>query len=458
MATENRKNNHKSPRILIVDDDAGQRSLLDSFLRGQGFETLVVDSGERALEALRSQPVNMMISDVRMPGMTGLETLRRARQEHAVLPVLLVTAYADIRDAVGAMRDGALNYLAKPIDLDELLATVRQATGLSKSVPLKFSADKQLPANVVARSPLMQAVFQDASLIAPSESRVLLTGESGVGKEVLAEVMHSWSARAAGPMVKVNCAAIPETLLESELFGHERGAFTGATAQRIGRFEMANGGTIFLDEIADMSPHLQAKLLRVTQDGLFNRVGSNRELHTNARILAATNRLLEEEVKAGRFREDLFYRLNVVELHLPPLRERPEDILPLASAFIAEFTRGKARFSSSVTENLTSYKWPGNVRELRNAMERAALLSRGELILPEHLPARVRTGELASAPPEPAEAERLGEIERQAIFQALRKHDYNRTETAKALGISRRALIYKLQRFRELGYEVDPAK
>jgi DNA-binding NtrC family response regulator len=457
MPTEHRKNNHKSPRILIVDDDPGQRSLLDSFLRSQGFETLVVDSGEKALETLLSQQVSMMISDVRMPGMTGLETLRRARQQHAVLPVLLVTAYTDIRDAVGAMRDGALNYLAKPIDLDELLATVRQATG-SKSAPLKFSADRQLPANVVARSPLMQAVFHDASLIAPSESRILITGESGVGKEVLAEVIHAWSARANGPMVKVNCAAIPETLLESELFGHEKGAFTGATAQRIGRFELANGGTIFLDEIGDMSPHLQAKLLRVTQDGLFNRVGSNRELHTNARILAATNRQLEEEVKAARFREDLFYRLNVVELNIPPLRERPEDILPLASAFIAEFTRGKARFSSSVSDCLARYNWPGNVRELRNAMERAALLSRGELILPEHLPARVRSIEPAKPTAEPAEAERLGEIERQAIFQALKKHDYNRTETAKALGISRRALIYKLQRFRELGYEVDPVK
>src|SRR6266481_1280073 len=458
MSAELHKNPANPPRILIVDDDPGQRSLLDSFLRSQSFETVIADSGSRALEILRSEPVNMMISDVRMPGMTGLETLRRARQEHAVLPVLLVTAYADIRDAVGAMRDGALNYLAKPIDLDELLATVRQATGLSESVPLKFSADKQLPQNVVARSPLMQAVFQDASLIAPSESRVLITGESGVGKEVLAEVIHAWSARASGPLVKVNCAAIPETLLESELFGHEKGSFTGAMAQRIGRFELANDGTIFLDEIADMSPPLQAKLLRVTQDGFFTRVGSNKELQTNARILAATNRNLEEQVKNGRFREDLFYRLNVVELNIPPLRERKEDILPLASAFIAEFTQGRARFSSSVGDCLVRYGWPGNVRELRNAMERAALLSRGELVLPEHLPVRVRSGELASAPPEPAEAERLGEIERQAIFQALRKHDYNRTETAKALGISRRALIYKLQRFRELGYEVDPVK
>jgi transcriptional regulator with PAS, ATPase and Fis domain len=306
----------------------------------------------------------------------------------------------------------------------------------------------------------MQAVFHDASLIAGSESRVLITGESGVGKEVLADVIHGWSPRAAGPLVKVNCAAIPETLLESELFGHEKGAFTGAVAQRIGRFEQANGGTIFLDEIADMSAPLQAKLLRVTQDGLFTRVGSNKELQTNARILAATNRQLEEEVKGGRFREDLYYRLNVVELNIAPLRERPEDILPLATAFITEFTRGNARFSASVSDCLVRYNWPGNVRELRNAMERAALLSLGELILPEHLPARVRTAatQTAAAPAAAGEAERLGEVERQAIFQALRKHDFNRTETAKALGISRRALIYKLQRFRELGFDVDAAK
>jgi DNA-binding NtrC family response regulator len=456
MSSEIRNNAAKTPRILVVDDDPGQRSLLDSFLRSQGFEIVLAPSGERALEILRTQEFKLMISDVRMPGMTGLETLRRARQEHATLPVLLVTAYADIREAVGAMRDGALNYLGKPIDLDELLATVRQVTGLSKSAPLKFSADRQLPPHVVAKSPLMQAVFHDASRVAPSESRVLITGESGVGKEVLADVIHAWSARATGPLVKVNCAAIPETLLESELFGHEKGSFTGAVAQRIGRFEQAHGGTIFLDEIADMSAPLQAKLLRVTQDGLFTRVGSNKELQTNARILAATNHNLEEAVKTGRFREDLFYRLNVVELNIPPLRERPEDILPLASAFIDEFTQGKARFSSGVTNCLTRYSWPGNVRELRNAMERAALLSLGEVILPEHLPARVRTAAEPSGAPAASEAEQLGEIERQAIFQALRKHDFNRTETAKALGISRRALIYKLQRFRELGYEVDP--
>jgi DNA-binding NtrC family response regulator len=457
MPSDKITNRARPPRILIVDDDPGQRSLLDSFLKGQGFETVVVTSGDRALTALRAEPFDMMISDVRMPGISGLETLRQARQEHKVLPVLLVTAYADIREAVNAMRDGAVNYLPKPIDLDELLAIVHQVTGSTSPKPVKFSAPQQLPPYVVAKSPLMEAVFHEASLVAVSESRVLITGESGVGKEVLADVIHAWSKRSGGPLVKVNCAAIPETLLESELFGHEKGAFTGAVAQRIGRFEEANEGTIFLDEIADMSSPLQAKLLRVTQDGRFTRVGSNKELQTNARILAATNHILEDQVKAGQFREDLFYRLNVFELNIPPLRERPEDILPLATAFLVEFSQGRARFSALVAAGLQRYFWPGNVRELRNAMERAALLGRGELILPEHPPARVRAAADTSPPRDLAEAERLGEIERQAIIHALRKHDFNRTETAKALGISRRALLYKLQRFRELGFTVDPA-
>ena len=459
MASESGKNGLQTPRILVVDDDPGQRSLLNSFLKSQGFDTVVVDSGQRALEALRNGKFSMMISDVRMPGLSGLETLRQARKENIMVPVLLVTAFTDVRDAVAAMRDGAVNYLAKPIDLDELLASVQHATGISKATPLRYTEDKPLPESVVAQSPLMAAVLRDASLIAPSETRVLITGESGVGKEVIADVIHAWSSRAAGPMVKVNCAAIPETLLESELFGHEKGSFTGAHAQRIGRFEEAIDGTIFLDEVAEMSPQLQAKLLRVTQNGTFQRVGSNRELRTNARILAASNRNLEDEVKSGRFREDLFYRLNVVELNIPPLRERREDILPLARLFITEFAKGRARFSDMVATCLEQYSWPGNVRELRNAMERAVLLARGELILPTHLPNKVRetVQQQAPAAPASADAEQLEEIERQAILQALRKHDFNRTETAKALGISRRALIYKLQRFRKQGYETDPS-
>jgi len=452
-----------SPRVLIVDDDPGQRSLLSSFLRSQGFETITASSGEEALGILQREDIAMMISDVRMPGISGLETLRRARQEREILPVLLVTAYADIRDAVGAMRDGAVNYLSKPIDLDELLASVRLATGLSKAPVLSFNEGLKLPEGIVAESPLTQAVFRDASLVADSDSRILITGESGVGKEVLADVIHGWSSRASGAFVKVNCAAIPENLLESELFGHQKGAFTGAIAQRVGRFEQANGGTIFLDEIAEMSPQLQAKLLRVTQDGRFQKVGSNSEIHVNARILAATNRNLEEEVAKGRFREDLFYRLNVVELNLPPLRERREDILPLASRFMSEFTQGRARFSTAVADCLSSYTWPGNVRELRNSMERAALLFRGEMVMLEHLPSRVRVAAVVKPEVAPVvqptvepQGQGLEELERQAICEALRKHEFNRTETAKALGISRRTLVYKIQRLRELGLEVDP--
>jgi DNA-binding NtrC family response regulator len=446
--------NHTT-RLLIVDDDPGQRSLLDSFLRGQGFDIATADSGERALELLPGGNFSMLISDVRMPGLSGLDTLRRVRQDFPTLPVLLVTAYADIREAVIAMRDGALNYLAKPIDLDELLASVRQATGLAQSMPLKLGLEKTLPPQVVAQSPLTVALFQQVALIARSDARVFITGESGTGKEVLADVIHAWSTRADGPLIKINCAAIPETLLESELFGHEKGSFTGASATRIGRFEEARGGTIFLDEIAEMTPALQAKLLRVTQDGKFQRIGSNREIQTNARIIAASNRNLEDEVKAGRFREDLFYRLNVVELSLPPLRDRREDILPLANQFISEFARPRARLAEATAECLKHYSWPGNVRELRNAIERAVLLSQSELILPEHLPAKLREAASQSLPVAGFDTPTMDEIERNAILATLKQHKSNRTETAKALGISRRALLYKLQRLRQQGFQFE---
>jgi DNA-binding NtrC family response regulator len=446
---------NETPRLLIVDDDPGQRSLLDSFLRSQGFDTVVADSGERALELLPTQKFSMMISDVRMPGLSGLETLQRARKNFPSLPVLLVTAYTDIREAVSAMRDGALNYLAKPIDLDELLATVRAATGIAQSAPLNLGAQKNLPPNVIAKSPLTIALFEQLALIAPSETRVLITGESGTGKEVVADVIHLWSARATGKIIKVNCAAIPETLLESELFGHEKGAFTGASTMRIGRFEEADGGTIFLDEIAEMTPPLQAKILRVTQDGKFQRIGSNREIRTNARIIAASNRDLEAEVKAGRFREDLFYRLNVVELNLPPLRERREDILPLANLFVSELARNRARLAEATADCLKNYAWPGNVRELRNAIERAALLSQSELILPEHLPTKLRDAAKNAAPVLSLDSQTMDEIERTAILAALKQHKHNRTETAKALGISRRALLYKLQRLRQQGFQFE---
>ncbi len=443
----------KPPRILIVDDDHGQRSLLETFLRAQGYETQSAASGEAALKLLTEQTFAMMVSDVRMPGMSGIETLRRVRQKHAALPVLLVTAFADIRSAVTAMRDGAVNYLAKPIDLDELITSVRLALDPGGATVVAGPSQPPLPAGVITQSPLMQAVFRDAAVIAPTDTRVLITGESGVGKEVVADVIHAWSRRAAGPMIKVNCAAIPEARLESELFGHEKGAFAGADQRRIGRFEEAAGGTILLDEIGDLPPALQASLLRIINDGTFRRVGSAHDLPANARVLATTSRDLEAQITAGRFREDLFYRLNVMEIHLPPLRERPEDVVPLATHFIGQFSRQKPRFSATVASALTRYRWPGNVRELRNAMERAALLSRGEIVLPEHLPARLVAAPVGPAPE--GDAQRLEEIEREAILKALRKNNYNRTETAKELAISRRALTYKLQRLRAEGTAVD---
>ncbi len=445
--------------LLIVDDDAAQRSLLTSFLKKQGFDVAAACSGEEALKWMEHDAPSMLISDVRMPGISGLDLLRCIRTDYPQLPVLLVTAYADVRDAVGAMRGGALDYLEKPIDLDELLAAVRDALGIIGDEPAVVDAPAALPEGVVARSEVMRDVVREIALVAPSDTRVLITGESGTGKEVAADLIHAWSPRAAGPFIKVNCAAIPETLLESELFGHERGAFTGATEQRIGRFEEADTGIILLDEIAEMSPALQAKLLRITQSGVFQRVGSNVERRSNARILAATNRDMDEAVAQGAFREDLFYRLNVIEIYLAPLRERVTDIPELAHQFAARFAKGKARFSPGAMAALEGYPWPGNIRELRNAMERAVLLARGGVILPEHLPARVlQNGCKNGAQTAPAEnSERMEDVERDAILRALREHDYNRTETARALGISRRALTYKLRAYREQGYDVDPA-
>ncbi len=453
----NENNSTKPTRILVVDDDFSQRSLLESFLSKQGYSIVTAASGEEALTKLDAEAFDMMISDVRMPGISGLEALRQARQAKHSLPVLLVTAYPDIRDAVGAMQDGAANYLEKPIDLGELLSLVRRLTGAGENSVVFVLDDVELPETVIANSPQMLEVFRDAALVASSETRVLLTGDSGVGKEVVAEMIHAWSPRHAGSLVKVNCAAIPETLLESELFGHEKGAFTGAISEREGHFERAGGGTILLDEIGEMSPSLQAKLLQITQDGTFQRLGSKGDRKTDARILASTNRNLEKEVQEGRFREDLFFRLNVMEIYVPPLRERNADIVPLANLFASKFSGGRPRLSAAVITCLELYDWPGNVRELSNAMERATLMARGELILPEHLPKRVQNAGFDEGDESGTgrKGHRIEDVERAVILQALRENNFNRTETARALGISRRALIYKLRRFKEQGHVVE---
>jgi DNA-binding NtrC family response regulator len=443
-------------RLLIVDDDEGQRRLLETFLQSQGFSVLTAGSAPAGLALLEQYPVQLVISDVRMPGMTGIEMLGRLRETRHALPVLLVTAYADVRDAVRAMRDGAVNYLEKPIDLDELLSSVRHALGLAHPLQRAAHDPLQLPDNIIAHSPAMRAVFEELVYVAPTESRVLITGESGVGKEVVADYIHARSPRAASPFVKVNCAAIPEPLLESELFGHERGAFTGAVTQRAGCFEQAQGGTILLDEIGEMPLALQVKLLRVAQDGSFRRVGGTRDLQANARLLATTNRDLEQDVQAGKFREDLFFRLNVFEVLVPPLRQRQPDILPLAQYFAAEFSGGHPRFSVTAITCLELYAWPGNIREMRNAIERAVLMARGDMILPEHLPPRIQaTARNAESTTTEPIGGRIEDVERTVILQTLREHQYNRSETARVLGISRRALIYKLQRLREQGYITD---
>jgi DNA-binding NtrC family response regulator len=453
-----KKNLGKETTLLVVDDDAGQRSLLESFLSSEGFPVLTASTGEEALRILNDHDIAMMITDVRMPGISGLELLDKSRRNKIELPVLVVTAFPDIRDAVGAVKGGAVNYLQKPIDLDELLESVHNSLGLEISKEKEEIKELLLPEGMIAASPQIREVFREAIFVAKSESRILITGESGSGKEVVADLIHMKSLRAQGSLVKINCAAIPETLLESELFGHEKGAFTGATNRRIGRFEEANGGTIMLDEIGEMSPALQTKLLRIMQDGTFYRVGSNQEMQTNVRILASTNLNLEKEVEKGKFREDLFYRLNVFEIYVPALRERPDDILPLAEYFAGKFSGEKPRFSVSVISCLKMYPWPGNVRELRNAMERACLISRGGIILPEHLPHRIKkTMEDQSGHEEQSSSgETMEDVERSVILKALRDNGYNRTLTAKVLGISRRALIYKIKRYRELGYSVEP--
>ncbi len=445
------------PYVLVVDDDSSQRSLLSSFLTHCGVEVEAVPSGAEALARIRAHRPAMMISDVRMPGMTGLELLEDLRKTDPHLPVLLVTAHADIRDAVGAMRQGAIDYLEKPIDLEELLTAVRDVVGDSTPPGAVQGADAPaLPPDVVMESPVMMEVVREIALVAPTDSRVLLTGESGVGKEVVADLIHRWSARAAAPFVKINCAAIPEALLESELFGHRKGAFTGAVADHEGLFSQADGGTLLLDEIGEMDPTLQAKLLRVTQSGSYTPVGSGDVRHSDVRILAATNRDLEQQVAEGKFREDLFYRLNVMEIYLPPLRERRADIMPLSRHFAALLKHEKARFSPGTVAILEGYGWPGNVRELHNAVERALLLSRGDVVLPEHLPKRVAR-EVARED-RPARPDRMEDIEREAILSALKENDYHRTRTATALGISRRALTYKLRDYRAAGFDTEKPK
>ncbi len=432
------------PRVLIVDDEASQRRLLGGFLASRGFSVEEADSGEAAVETIRQSLPNLVLLDVRLPGMDGMETLAAIREFARDLPVLLITAYADLRQAVAAVKSGADDYLAKPIDLEELEATVTDMLGSPDLAPADRATGPELPPGFVCESPAMRRVVETVAVVAPSEAPVLILGESGVGKEVVAELIHAWSPRRGGPLVAANCAGLPESLIESELFGHTKGAFTGATQPRQGFFRAADGGTLFLDEIGELPLHLQPKLLRALESGQVTPVGSDAPVHIDTRLVAATNRDLGEAVAEGRFRDDLYYRINVVELILPPLRQRCDDILPLARHFATQFARGPVRLSPQAVQCLLAHDWSGNVRELRNAIQRACLLSRGDVILPEHLPARLAAA-ADRAPPGETDEGRLSQVERTTILATLAECSGNRTHAAKKLGISRRALLYKLR-------------
>ena len=445
----------REPYLLVVDDDPGQRSLVETFLRSQGHRVETAASGADALKRAEAAPPALVISDVRMPGMTGLELLRAVKRAHPGLPVLLVTAYAGVRDAIGAIRDGAADYLEKPIDLDELAALVRRLLNTGGPRPAG-DAVPPLPPDVVAGSGAMREALRVTALAAPSDARLLITGETGTGKEVVAGLVHQWSPRAGGPFVKVNCAAIPENLLESELFGHEKGAFTGADARRKGRFELAVGGTLFLDEIGEIDSTIQVKLLRVIEERQFERVGGTQLVEADIRLIAATNRDLRQLVQEGKFREDLLYRLDVVNIRMPPLSERSSDIPALCEHFLKEFSTRNGKPVIGITAEavnlLSAYAWPGNVRELRNTIEKMVVLAHNDRLTARDVPANIREA-VRGTPPGPrgngllAEGS-LAETEWQKIMAVLAKQGGNRTRAALELGISRRTLHRKLQEYR----------
>ncbi|UDQ96934.1 sigma-54 dependent transcriptional regulator [Lentisphaerota bacterium WC36G] len=456
--------------ILIVDDNERQQNLFKTFLEQYKYNILVAANGIEALEVLaeKSAKISLIISDIRMPQMSGIELLKNIsdNENFSQIPILLVTAFADVKDAVNAIRFGACDYLEKPVDLPELLKTIKKYINTSNEVNDNEFENQmpKIPDWAIFKSKVMLEVLKDIAIVANSDAGVLVTGESGTGKEVMTDIIVEWSYRKDKPLIKMNCAAIPENLLESELFGHEKGAFTGANNMRKGIFEEANGGTVFLDEIGEMSPMLQAKLLRVTQDGTFCRLGSSKVHTTDVRIVAATNRNLEEEIEKGNFREDLYYRLNVMEIALPPLRERIADIMPLAEFFARKFNQNsRVRFSNEAINCLESYTWSGNIRELRNVIERAVLLARGDNISIEFLPKKLtlnfNNNSIISENTESKNTQKtMAEIERQAILNCLRQNDYNRSHTAKELGIGRRTLIYKLRVYEEEGYQVNKEK
>ncbi len=448
--------------VLVVDDEANIRTSLEGVLSDEGYRVLQAESGEQAMDVLSRAVVDVVLLDVWLPGMDGLEALKRSREMYPLLPVIMISGHGTIDTAVKAVKAGAFDFIEKPISLDKLLITlsraIEQGELRTENVELKERVEKKY--RLVGDSEAMRKVRAEIAAAGPTNASVLISGENGSGKEIVAREIHRMSRRAAKPFVAVNCAAIPEELIESELFGHERGAFTGAVGRRRGKFEIADGGTIFLDEVGDMSPRTQAKILRVLEEKTFERVGGADKIRSDVRLIAATNRNLPKEVEAGRFREDLFFRLNVFPIFVPPLRDRRDDIPPIADHFAADICAelGKERkgFSREAMGRILAHPWPGNVRELRNVVERLVILAAGPRIEEE---TALRVLAVPGARPEvPAAAapafalddfrEAVLEFEREYLQRKLKENDYNVSRTAEKLGIDRTSIHRKM---RQLG-------
>jgi len=455
------------PSVLVADDDKAHRLMLKTLLEDWGYSVEEATDGRAAVDSVRDRPVDLILMDMRMPDLDGLEATRQIQQYNPAIPIIIITAYSSIPTAVEALKSGAFDYLTKPLDFDAARVVIERALKHVRLEEENEGLRQQLArlqvSQILGNGPSMQSLMEMIALVAPTEATVLITGDSGTGKGLVARALHANSARRDKPLVEVNCAAIPENLMESELFGHEKGAFTGADRRRSGRFAQADDSSIFLDEVGDLPLLMQVKLLRVLQEGDIQRVGSDAVIPVNVRVVAATNRDLEQMVQDGSFREDLYYRLNVVRINVPPLRERIEDIPLLAEHFWKKYADKNQKTVRGITPRamdlLVKYEWPGNVRELENAMERAIILVQGDYISERELPAPIRELASESIIEEPVEEEAislkddwtLADMEKQMITKMLEETDGNKSEAARRLGITRRTLKLKLKKYEEQG-------
>lgn len=447
----------KKPQVLVVDDDPGHLSMLQTLLAGWGYAISTAEDGSRAVEEVHLGPVDLVLMDVRMAEMDGLQALQRIKDYNPAIPVLIMTAYSSVQNAVEALKSGAYDYLTKPLDFEVLELTIKRALDHMRLQEENQALRQKLPpdfelSDIIGQSPAMQELLQTVARIAPTEATVLIAGPSGTGKELIAKAIHANSERMNGPLVTVNCSALSENLLESELFGHEKGAFTGADKKREGRFMQAHKGSIFLDEIGEIPWIMQAKLLRVLQQREIQRVGSDKAVYVDVRILAATNKDLYQELQAGNFRDDLYHRLNVIKLDLPPLSEREGDIPLLAEHFLQQYARKNRKqikgFTPQAMDLMLKYPWPGNVRELENAVERAVILAGGEYVTPRDLPLGMQSSQEREPVQESGHGgQPLEAVEKQAILETLEQTGGNKSEAARILDITRATLHKKLKKY-----------